>query len=413
NPESDGALIATVQAQGARDGDDSAGILGEKAGSAIGEPNNQVTGLSVSDNSLNQGGRVDNDLRYAGQELLDSPSQTSSVLAPQSVISREASKTSTYSATLSSNTHLAEETAFSDTASLHADKSAKALTSANSSDAAVDNTLTASADSDLLDASDNKVSILGDSEEALLGSVSTVPNAPQASPTGLVRSAGEPTQPPVQQAPLRGNEQALAAQANLPVDDGSASMSDGMADKMDITKSIEGTAKVLDVAQQTANQQSARTPATQVAAAMTLAGQGKMGSNEWAQGLSQRVMVMTSQNNQFAEIQLDPPELGALRVKVQVTQEGVNVNFSSVHASVRDAVEQSIPRLREMMAEQGLSLGESSVSDESEQQAAHASQEEGLGGGGTEQNTMDDGHDDDVNELVNMAQPTGLVDFYA
>lgn len=99
--------------------------------------------------------------------------------------------------------------------------------------------------------------------------------------------------------------------------------------------------------------------------AFDMAGKGRIGSHGWRDALSERVMVMAARNGQVAEIQLDPPELGSLKVRVHIGQDQVSVSFSSPHASVRDAVEQSIPRLREMMEEQGLSLGESSVSDQS------------------------------------------------
>ncbi len=101
-------------------------------------------------------------------------------------------------------------------------------------------------------------------------------------------------------------------------------------------------------------------------AQMSMAGRGPIGSQQWRNALSERIMVMTAQGNQVAEIQLDPPELGSLKVRLQVGQDQVSVSFSSPHASVRDAVEQSMPRLREMMEEQGLNLGESSVSDQSD-----------------------------------------------
>lgn len=99
--------------------------------------------------------------------------------------------------------------------------------------------------------------------------------------------------------------------------------------------------------------------------AMDMAGKGHIGSHAWRDALGERVMVMAARNGQVAEIQLDPPELGSLKIRLHIGQDQVSVSFSSPHASVRDAVEQSIPRLREMMEEQGLSLGESSVSDQS------------------------------------------------
>ncbi len=89
---------------------------------------------------------------------------------------------------------------------------------------------------------------------------------------------------------------------------------------------------------------------------------------QWGQAVSERVMWSANQKLQSASIQLDPPELGSLQVKLHITQDQVSVSFTSPHAHVRDALEQSLPRLREMMAEQGLNLGESSVEDQSSSQ---------------------------------------------
>lgn len=78
----------------------------------------------------------------------------------------------------------------------------------------------------------------------------------------------------------------------------------------------------------------------------------------------QRVMWMSSQQVQTAEIALDPPELGPLQVRVSNQGEQTSVVFSSQHAQVRDALDQSLPRLREMMEEQGVDLADVNVSDQ-------------------------------------------------
>ncbi|WP_136680261.1 flagellar hook-length control protein FliK [Neptunomonas sp. XY-337] len=131
---------------------------------------------------------------------------------------------------------------------------------------------------------------------------------------------------------------------------------------------------------------------------------------QWQQAVSERVVWAAGQQVQTATIQLDPPELGSLQVKLQVTQEGVNVSFTSPHANVRDAVEQSIPRLREMMAEQGLDLAESSVGDQS------SSQDRGAQNGESGGQYVEGGSgapDTGQNAPMNRAQNLNLVDYYA
>lgn len=96
--------------------------------------------------------------------------------------------------------------------------------------------------------------------------------------------------------------------------------------------------------------------------------QARFNTPAWSNALGERAVWVAAQSSRVAEIRLDPPELGSLNVRVQVSQDQVSLNFTSPHAHVRDAVEQSLPRLREMFAEQGLALNDSSVSDQSSDQ---------------------------------------------
>ena len=83
----------------------------------------------------------------------------------------------------------------------------------------------------------------------------------------------------------------------------------------------------------------------------------------WGNALQDRVMWMTGRGIQNAEIRLNPAELGPIRVQVTVENDAAQLAFSAQNAVTRDAIEQAMPRLRDMLAESGLSLGGSSVSD--------------------------------------------------
>lgn len=84
----------------------------------------------------------------------------------------------------------------------------------------------------------------------------------------------------------------------------------------------------------------------------------------WAQATGERVLWMVHQKVQSAEIQLDPPELGPLQVRVSVHQDQVSVSFVSAHGQVRDALDMQSLRLREMFEAQGLNLVDVDVSDQ-------------------------------------------------
>ena len=88
--------------------------------------------------------------------------------------------------------------------------------------------------------------------------------------------------------------------------------------------------------------------------------------SNWGQGVGEKITWMVSQKLQFAEIQLDPPELGPLQVRISVQNDQVSVSFTSQHAPVRDALDAHALRLRDTLESQGLNLVDVDVSDQSE-----------------------------------------------
>ena len=73
---------------------------------------------------------------------------------------------------------------------------------------------------------------------------------------------------------------------------------------------------------------------------------------------------MAGNRIQNAELRLNPSELGPLRVQISMDDGNATVTFSAQHPLTRDAIEQALPRLREMLADQGLSLQNASVNDQ-------------------------------------------------
>jgi flagellar hook-length control protein FliK len=74
----------------------------------------------------------------------------------------------------------------------------------------------------------------------------------------------------------------------------------------------------------------------------------------WEGGLQERILWVSAHNLRGAEIQLDPPELGPLQIQVSNQREGTSVHFTTHSHLVRDLIEQSLPRLREMLDAGGL-----------------------------------------------------------
>ena len=88
----------------------------------------------------------------------------------------------------------------------------------------------------------------------------------------------------------------------------------------------------------------------------------------WGDQLGDRVLVMAGSKTQTAEIRLTPAEMGPVRVQVSVDDGNATLAFQAQHAVTRDAIEQALPRLRELLAENGITLSQTSVGEQGTQQ---------------------------------------------
>ena len=88
-------------------------------------------------------------------------------------------------------------------------------------------------------------------------------------------------------------------------------------------------------------------------------------SQAWAENFTGRISWMLSNNQQSAQIHLNPAELGPIEVKIQIQNDQANVNFVANNQTTREAIMEAFPRLREMLDQQGFSLNQGSVSDNS------------------------------------------------
>ncbi|TXI19519.1 MAG: hypothetical protein E6Q62_03910 [Nitrosomonas sp.] len=95
---------------------------------------------------------------------------------------------------------------------------------------------------------------------------------------------------------------------------------------------------------------------------------------KWGNEFAQKIVWLTSQQHQVAEIRLNPAHLGPVEVMLTITQDQATAQFLSPHPAVREAIEQALPRLREMMAENGIQLGNVMVGADSFQQGSRQQQ---------------------------------------
>jgi flagellar hook-length control protein FliK len=107
-----------------------------------------------------------------------------------------------------------------------------------------------------------------------------------------------------------------------------------------------------------AAQESQPTPGARIESAL--------GSRQWTEDVGQRIAWAAGRGESRAELVLHPPLLGRVEVAITVSSNGDSTAlFVSANPQVRDALEQSLPRLREIMAEAGIALGQASVQSDS------------------------------------------------
>jgi flagellar hook-length control protein FliK len=86
----------------------------------------------------------------------------------------------------------------------------------------------------------------------------------------------------------------------------------------------------------------------------------------WGEEMTQKLVWLAGRNESRAELVLTPPQMGKVEVTLTVSQSGeTSALFVSPNPQVREALEQSLARLREVFAAAGISLGQTSVSGDS------------------------------------------------
>lgn len=110
------------------------------------------------------------------------------------------------------------------------------------------------------------------------------------------------------------------------------------------------------------------------------------GQPGWSDAVGTHVNWLIQQNQQGAQIRLNPPHLGPLEVKVAVHNDQASVSFTVHHAFTADQLQAALPRLRDMLAQNGLNLSQFDVHH---QATGGQGQNSAHGGGATASHTGD------------------------
>jgi len=124
----------------------------------------------------------------------------------------------------------------------------------------------------------------------------------------------------------------------------------------------------------------------------------------WPQAVAAEIHFLADRQIEAATLRLSPEHLGPVEVRIDVRDNNVSVTFGVAHGDTQAALEQALPRLREMFAAAGLNLGQASVQQEARRgphnggESAAAGEAAGDTGDGTRPGTV---------------RGVGLVDEYA
>lgn len=129
----------------------------------------------------------------------------------------------------------------------------------------------------------------------------------------------------------------------------------------------------------------------------------------WGQKLGEQLITLTGNQVRTAEIKLTPADLGPLRVQISIEEGAANVAFHAQHSVTREAIEQALPKLREMMAESGLSLGQTDVS---EQGVSGGTEEREFGSASNADKLVDEPVEADIQERRKTVTSNNLLDTF-
>ncbi|HEX3396637.1 MAG TPA: flagellar hook-length control protein FliK [Steroidobacteraceae bacterium] len=130
--------------------------------------------------------------------------------------------------------------------------------------------------------------------------------------------------------------------------------------------SNDGSAGAAQLLTSNAPSDSVSVPTLKVAAGVDTAGFG--------QGVADKVSLMMDGNLTSAKLQVNPPALGPIEVRIALQGGHAQVWLSSHSAVTRDALESSSPKLREMLGSQGFSQVSVDISQRSFQDRSPPSQ---------------------------------------
>lgn len=139
----------------------------------------------------------------------------------------------------------------------------------------------------------------------------------------------------------------------------------------------------------------------------------QVGSPAWDQALGQKVVWMVGGSQQSASLTLNPPDLGPLQVVLHVSNGQADASFTANQPEVRQALEAAMPKLREMMSDAGIQLGQATISAGMPDQQNKSAEQSSQNGRGFGQNNDSGDNPIRITGTTKITTGLGLVDTFA
>jgi flagellar hook-length control protein FliK len=132
---------------------------------------------------------------------------------------------------------------------------------------------------------------------------------------------------------------------------------------------------------------------------------------QWTQDMGQKIGQMANAKMDEISVRIDPEDLGPVQIKLHMTEDKTaHISMTAQHGLTRDMLENALPRLRELLAQQGIDLGSATVDT--------GAKEQGEQGQSSQQgsHSASDSLDAAVNpttEASTRRELEGVIDHYA
>jgi flagellar hook-length control protein FliK len=154
---------------------------------------------------------------------------------------------------------------------------------------------------------------------------------------------------------------------------------------------------------------------TNAAAAQAPAVTSSLNSPNWSHDFGTRVVWLAKNDQQVAQININPPQLGPVQISISLNGDQASATFTSPHPAVRQAIQDSLPQLREMFSNAGISLGQANVGTQLPSQNREAPYQFGNEARSSGENAIlsPDSHASSNPAITPIQRGRGLVDLFA